>query len=323
MEELKKQQEEIATLLKELDIMSQYEGEDKVISSHEAVELFKEDGKVISVNTKLKDIDDLVGGFREGQLIVISAPTGQGKTTFAQTLTLNFLEQDVKSLWFSYEVGFNEFIAKFEELKELPLFFLPRTLKQNSVEWLERKIVEGLAKHNTKVVFIDHLHYLLEMEKMAQAKNLSLLLGMMMRDLKHIALKYKVIIFLVSHMRKATYESGKMPEIDDLIDSSFVGQESDIVIFLKRKKEGEDYTNFATLKVAKNRRTGNLGTVKLELIKGRFYIYDEYINSALRENVSINANDTYGQDLEPPSEDSFRPASPVSEEDINPAELFG
>lgn len=299
------EQKEIDEMLKNLDIMSQYTGEDRVISSKEAQELFKDDRHAISVNAKISGIDELVGGFREGQLIVVSAPTGQGKTTFCQTLTLNFLEQDVKSLWFSYEVGFNEFIDKFNTL---PMFYLPRTLKQNSMEWLEKKIIEGLAKHNTKVVFIDHLHYLLELEKMAQAHNLSLLMGMMMRDLKKIAVKYKVIIFLVSHMRKATYETSKMPEIDDLRDSSFVGQESDIVLFLKRVKNGEEYTEFTNLKVAKNRRTGNLGNVKLELIKNRFYVYSTANDFIRQENAYTGS--------------AYNQHTGGDDKDIKPEELF-
>lgn len=307
--EIQKQKKETERLLDELNILSQYNGEDKVISSHEAEQLFKEDKKASAINTNLKELDELIGGFREGQLIVLSAPTGNGKTVFAQTLTLNFLEQGVKSLWFSYEVGFNEFVEKYSELKELPLFYLPRVLRQNSMEWLEMKIIEGLAKYNTKVVFIDHLHYLLEMEKMAQTKNLSLLIGMMMRDLKKIALKYKVIIFLISHMRKANYDNGKLPEVDDLRDSSFVGQESDCVIFLKRKKEGDEYTNLTTLKVAKNRRTGNLGMVKLELVKNRFYVYSP-------------EGYPFEQDAPVDSTGSDKDSEKDNEENIKPEELF-
>jgi len=108
---------------------------------------------------------------------------------------------------------------------------------------------------------------------MAEAKSISLLIGMMMRELKKMAIRHEVIIFLVSHMKKVMYD--KLPDIDDLRDSSFVGQESDIVIFLKRRKENEEYTNQATLKVAKNRRTGKLGNIKLIYHNNKFNEYTD------------------------------------------------
>jgi len=151
---------------------------------------------------------------------------------------------------------------------------MPRRIKQNSLKWIEERIKESIAKYNCKVVFIDHLHYLLEMQKMAEAKSLSLLIGMMMRELKRIAIENNIVIFLVSHMRKSLYKSeDALPDINDLRDSSFVGQESDIVMFLFRKPsdvEGEFYTNETLLKIAKNRRTGNLGCVRLNFTNKQF-----------------------------------------------------
>jgi len=254
--------------LRELEILQKYQGEDMVVSSREIQEeLASQPKDTFILNSKIPRLDNLLGGFRKGQLVVISAPTGQGKTSFCQTLTETFVE---KCLWFSYEVGIEEFLAKF---REVPLFYLPRQLKQNSLKWLEIRIMESIAKYGTKVIFIDHLHYLLEMQRMAEAKSISLLVGMMMRDLKRMAIKHSIIIFLVSHMRKTLYD--KMPEIEDLRDSSFIAQESDIVIFLKRIKEGEEYTNRAVLKVAKNRRTGKLGSVQLQMLHNKFYEYDK------------------------------------------------
>ncbi len=264
---LNQQEKELIEYENKLFKAQQYAGEDRVVPISEAIgelDLGKEKYQLFS---KIPQLDKIVGGFREGQIIVISAQTGQGKTSFLQTLTENFNE---KCLWFTYEVGLEEFIEKFSEL---PAFFLPRQLKQNSLTWLENRIIEAKAKYGCKVVFIDHLHYLLEMQKMAEAKSISLLIGMMMRELKKMAIRHEVIIFLVSHMKKVMYD--KLPDIDDLRDSSFVGQESDIVIFLKRRKENEEYTNQATLKVAKNRRTGKLGNIKLIYHNNKFNEYED------------------------------------------------
>src|SRR3990167_6533842 len=251
-----------------LQSLQSYEGVDKVISSKEAKEILEADKKSNSprIMTSIPSLDKMTEGFREGQLIVISAPTGNGKTTLCQTFTHRFWEKEIPCLWFSYEVGLEEFLEKFGET--MPHFFLPAQLKQNSLVWLETRILESMAKYNCKVVFIDHLHYLLDMQKMAEAKSISLLVGMMMRELKKMAVNHNITIFLVSHMRKLMYD--KLPELDDLRDSSFIAQESDLVLFLKRKKDGDIYTNNATLRVSKNRRNGKLGDIKLSLTNGQF-----------------------------------------------------
>ena len=265
---------------KEAEILLAYDGEDRVISSVEALEELEAENQlpIFKVQTGIPKLDEIVGDFREGQVVVLSAPTGQGKTSFAQTLTYAFGEKNINCLWFSYEVGIQEFM---EKMPNAPVFYLPRRIKQNSLKWLENKSKEALVKFDAKVIFIDHLHYLLEMSKMAEAKSISLLVGMMMRDLKRMAIENKAIIFLISHMRKVQYQE-RMPDMDDLRDSSFVGQEADIVLFIHRLKEKDEdgrevSTNNALLKVAKNRRTGNLGYVKLMFINGRFQEISEIV----------------------------------------------
>ena len=263
----------LATLTREYEILSVYDKDDRVISSEEALKELKADGlkPIFKIKSDIPKLDELIGDFRSGQVIVISAPTGQGKTTFAQTLTYSFSEQKTNCIWFSYEVGLEDFM---EKMPNAPIFYLPRRIKQNSLSWVEMRIKESIVKYDAKVVFIDHLHYLLEMQKMAEAKSISLLVGMMMRELKKIALENEIIIFLISHMRKVKYEENALPDIDDLRDSSFVGQEADMVLFLHRIVEEIGgsfiFTHNAILKVAKNRRLGNLGYVKLELVNGRF-----------------------------------------------------
>lgn len=252
-----------------LEALRGYKGDDRVVSAQEMQKEITEENKKATptIMSKIPGLDNLIGGFKQGQLVIISGPTGHGKTLIAQTLISNFSQQEIPCLLFSYEVGNDDLFAKFPDL---PVFYLPRQTKQNSMVWLKGKIMEGIAKHDTKVVFIDHLHFLLEMEKMAQAKNLSLLIGMMMRELKTFAIQENLIIFLISHLKKSTLERGSMPTIDDLRDSSFVAQESDIVMMLRREEEKDPnnynnkvLTNNSLLIVSKNRRTGRLGSVKL------------------------------------------------------------
>ena len=243
-----------------------YAGEDLVIPSDRAVSEARELNKdVFIINSSMPSLDKILKGFRGGQLIVLSAGTGQGKTSFAQTLTENFTGKGINCCWFPFEVPIDEMNEKFSKP---PIFYLPRRMREHSLEWLEDRVIESVVKYECGVVFIDHLHYLLDMRKMAEAKSLSLLVGMMMRRLKRLAVEYNIIIFLIAHMKMVATD--KLPELDDLRDSSFVGQESDTVLFLKRQKEGLEYTDKATLKVAKNRRVGTLGLIKLVYKDNKF-----------------------------------------------------
>lgn len=266
--QLEKEMKQKQAEMEFLENLRKYKGEDRVISAQEMqAEIVANKKDEVLLKTNIPKLDEIIGGFKGGQVVVISGATGHGKTLFSQALLTNFVKQDASCLFFSYEVG-NEDL--FNQFKELPVFYLPRQTKQNSMVWLENKIMEGIAKYEAKVVFIDHLHFLLEMEKMAQAKNLSLLIGMMMRELKKIAIERNITIFLISHLKKSTMERGSMPTIDDLRDSSFVAQESDMVILIRREEESDvnNYrnkvlTNNMLCIVSKNRRTGKLGSVKL------------------------------------------------------------
>lgn len=270
-EQLETQQEQLEGEMEKqdtLDDMKDYSGEDKVISSEQAKELLEGDRNTKLYTSEIPSLDSYIEGFEGGDLVVVSAPTKHGKTTFCQTLTENFDDKDITSLWFSYELRRKSFLDNFRD--PLPYFALPKELSDNSTEWIEKRIVEAKAKFGAKMVFIDHLHYLMSLDEAAN-KNISLLLGGIMRELKKIAVKWNVTIFTIAHTKKMAFDSE--PELSDVRDSSFISQESDYTFLMWRPKKAsmdelEDYT---ILKVAANRRNGNTGTVRLEHDNGHFY----------------------------------------------------
>ncbi len=174
----------------------------------------------------------MTDGFRPGQLVILSAPTGNGKTAFLQSLTRTFSEDKIPCLWFSYEVPTLELAERYGD--DVPQFEIPRKNVISSFEWLKLRSLEGIAKFNTRVIFIDHLHYLLDM-KMLSGANTSLVIGGLMRELKKFAIETETTIFLVSHLAKTKID--EVPSISDLRDSSFVAQESDIVMVMWRHRE--------------------------------------------------------------------------------------
>jgi len=281
---IKQLEEEFEAIEKECDnselewqfkqALKEYKGEDQIISFQD----WKKNNKDVNkkgFSSGLVELDDITNGFHKGDLITITGETGQGKTSFAQFLTMGFSESKIKSLWFSYEMPVNNFLMKFDEL---PDGYLPKVLTERNITWIERKIVEGIVKFGIECVFIDHLHYLFDLSSKVNA---SLVIGDIMRNLKIIANKYNITIFILAHTGKSR-EDGSVG-LDNIRDSSFVAQESDYVIAVWRVKtikskdliraDGIEYTPFSKIFVAKNRYTGTVASINTRYVKGK-YIYE-------------------------------------------------
>ena len=213
------------------------------------------------------------GGLRGGELVVISGETGQGKTTFARVLTANLAKVGVPSLWFTYEMQeyyLKQFFEKMGMTIDDPLYS-PIALVDSSLEFIEQEAAEGLEDYACKVVFIDHLHYLIPLEN--SQNNMSLAVGAVVRGLKRMAVKRNIIIVLLAHTKKI-YQNEEL-NLSSVRDSSLVCQEADYVFLVQREKAvkdrqqqklemempvpyGEDWTNFTKVKLAKNRRLGQM-----------------------------------------------------------------
>lgn len=224
-----------------------YDGPDKIVSSHE-MELSMADRprSLLSVKSKIPLLDRAVDGFRTGELIVISGPTKQGKTLLAQSLTYEFTKQQQFPLWFSYEVPVMQFL---EQFPELPLFFVPQSLRAHAFNWLDDRIEEAHAKYNTRIIFIDHLHYLFDL---AKTRNPSIDIGAVIRRLKSMSVTKEYLIFLLCHTTKGKHAENLSYE--SIRDSSFVSQESDCTIMIHRTPTVAQ--NAAELLVEFHRRTG-------------------------------------------------------------------
>lgn len=226
--------------------LAEYDGADRVISAHEMALTFAEkDQFTVNLKSGIPSLDYYCEGFRDGELITISGKTKQGKTLLAQSLTQNFVEHHHPPLWFSFEVPPRQFLNQFERL---PFIYMPSKLKAHAMDWIEERIQESFAKYNTRVVFIDHLHYLFDIQK---SRNPSLDIGAIIRRLKGIAVNNEFVIFLLCHTSKAKDEN---ESYESIRDSSFVAQESDCVIMVKRTPEEGD--NYARARVEFHRRTG-------------------------------------------------------------------
>lgn len=228
-----------------------YSGEDRVISSVEMdLELKSLPEALVNVKAMIPGLDKAMDGFRDGELIAISGPTKMGKTLLAQTLTVNMVKQKEFPLFFTFEVPARQFLDQIANGKDIPpMLYMPAKLKAHAMDWVEDRIHEAFEKFHTRVVFIDHLHYLVDIARIRQP---SLEIGTVIRRLKSVAVQGNYVIFLLCHTKMGKHDGGLSYE--SIRDSSFISQESDSVIMVKRAPECG--VTSARARVEFHRRTG-------------------------------------------------------------------
>lgn len=279
--------EEAQSLTRLKEIALKYNGEDKIISFEEIGERIRNQKEEHKIMSGWDGLDDLLKGFRPQQLVVVSALTKSGKTSFLMDLTTRL--KDYSPIWFPFEESAEELMRKFIERGEnLPHGFTPENIIGSTVEWIESKIVESIAKYNSRIVFIDQLDFIVPMN----GDNHALMVGKTMRDLKAIAKKWNIVIFLICHLSKAKMDT--QPTLEDLKGSSSIGQEADTVILLWRETKRENgelvITDNVNVSVQANRRVGKTGNIKMVYSNGHF------VEADWKDNLSNFRNELYETD---------------------------
>lgn len=240
--------------------LAAYNGKDRVVTSTEFWRIQNSKPSIDrSFSSGISTLDQKCEKFEPGEVWVVSGPTGHGKTLLCDTMTRNFIRGNAQSVWFTFEVGAKKLLAKYKTAQD-PIVHVPLELNAYSLDWIEKRVHEAKLKYDCRVVFIDHLHYVVNFERLMKARDIEI--GATMRALKQqIAVKHNVCVFLIAHMTKLEFKDE--PNINDIRDSSFIGQEADGVLIVyrvpekgKKKSDQEAYANKARLVIDKARRSG-------------------------------------------------------------------
>ncbi|MBV8247436.1 MAG: replicative DNA helicase [Comamonas sp.] len=245
--------------------------------------------------TGLAALDEqLDGGLRPGELVIIGARPSMGKTALAmtigmhgaqlrQTVAMFSLEMQRGDLWqrqvaMEGEVALSKIrqpqrrmtnddyaavTAAAERIKRLPFYVNDRTgLNINTL----RTKARGLKrKHGLRMLIVDYLGL---MEGTNPKDNRTTQLGEVTRNLKKLAKELGITVLLLAQLnREVEKRVDQMPIMSDLRDCGEIEQDADIVLFPHRPIHlkpslGDDWRYYAVLRVAKN-RAGATGDINL------------------------------------------------------------
>ena len=221
-------------------------------------------------------------GIRYGELVTITAGSGIGKSSFCRELATNLLNNGERVGYLALEesnrrtalglmsaaVGKSLHLGQHdrEELTEayeatlakwnLFLFdgfgsFDP-DLIYNRIEYL----ASGL---DAKVIFLDHLSILLSGLDGDERR----MIDTTMTKLRSLVERTGIALFLVSHLRRTSndtnHEEGARVTLGQLRGSAAIAQLSDGVIALERNQQADRGGSSTTVRVLKNRYSGEVG----------------------------------------------------------------
>lgn len=226
------------------------------------------------ISSGWKRIDGILGGIRPGEITVITADTGAGKTTFTLNLIKNLAEQKHGVLINSYEMNpkmVNRKVASVVLRKQMKLHNFSTEDIYNYKTWMHdknvrlnisnevtnidllRKEVEiACVSFDIKYILIDHFDYIYANgSKSTDLENIN----EAMRELHVLAMQHQIHIVLVVHPTKVP--DNKIIQMNDIKGSSAIKQYADNIIILTRMDRLDANDLFRVMiSVRKNRLLG-------------------------------------------------------------------
>lgn len=254
-----------------------------------------QEGTTIGIPTGFADLDTLLGGFRPGNLVIVGARTGQGKSSLLLAFARAAVEHGVPALVFSLEMSAEEIVHRMLTAETgIPTTRI-QCVRIREDDWYP--LTEAAGRISTLAMWIDDSPALSIAEIQARARRLRaehgiglvlvdyiqlvrpvgryesryLAIGEISQGLKSLAKELRVPVIAASQLsRSVDQRSDKRPTLADLRESGNQEQDSDVVLFIHRP-DANGATGMADavdLIVAKNRH-GPTGDVRLLWLKER------------------------------------------------------
>jgi len=221
--------------------------------------IFREGKSITGVSTGYTELDKLLSGFQNSELLILAARPSQGKTALALNLAENIsirggMPVAVFSLEMSKESLLQRLVASVAQIDAHKF----RTGHLSREDW--RRMTEALGQISSAPLWIDDAGSTSVLEIGAKArrlkrdKGLSLLIvdylqlitgrgrfnnrqeevSSISRGLKGLAKELQIPVLVLSQLTRAPEREERGPQLSDLRESGAIEQDADVVMFIYR-----------------------------------------------------------------------------------------
>ena len=249
------------------------------------------------IKSGFNDFDELFGGLRLGEFVVVGGRPAMGKTQFLINVTLHisatvpvlFVTLDLSELLLTSrfiasvtEIPTNYILRhRLNEQQKTKLSTIGNVFEKRqlliydycniSIAELKTICQKQIQEKGVKVIIVDYLQL---MSSSKYPDNRANEMGYISRELKNIAKEYHVCVIASSQLNRGVENrfglNNKRPQLSDLRESGAIEQDADKVLFINRPEYygyiedevGDSLKCLAEIIVAKN-RNGPLGEFQL------------------------------------------------------------
>ncbi len=256
--------------------------------------------QITGSRTGFSALDKALVQMGQGDLVLVGARPGMGKTSFVMNIAVNVAKQTKKTVCvFSLEMPGEQLVTRMLSSEALVDSYALRSGEIKPDDWTRLATAAGelagceILIDDTSAITITDMKsklrrvknlglvvvdYLQLMQSGRQIDNRAIELGEISRNLKIMAKDFGIpILCCVQLSRNTEGRTVKKPMLSDIRESGSIEQDADIVMFLYREEYYKDQSDAKTLEqeantadviIAKNRH-GAQGTVKMGWI-GQF-----------------------------------------------------
>lgn len=216
------------------------------------------------VSTGNPDLDRVTSGFNDGDLVILAARPGMGKSTRLLTFAKEIAKQGHISIIFSLEMSKRQLVAKYitessntplnqyrngnlnhydiqkientiRDLSKLNIYIFDRPAVKPS--YIRKKIKDVKKRHPDKQVKLVGIDYLQLQRPDEKCNTRDEVVGSITRELKVIAKEEELPIIALSQLNRGVErdtQDAKRPKLSDLRESGNIEQDADVVMFIYR-----------------------------------------------------------------------------------------
>lgn len=260
---------------------------------------------VIGVGTGFTKFDEITSGFKPGQLIILAARPGVGKSALALNILQDIaIHQGSCVLLFSLEMtriellirllcsttytdatalqrgelsqgDVDKMVAQMELFAKKDIYIDDSSyVSIHDFKFKSRQLHNRLSNQNKKIglIIVDYLQLMHDSGGFREGRQREV--ANISREMKLIAKELNVPILALSQMNRSIEQRGKSPrpQLSDLRESGAIEQDADMVVFIHRDDTNPDLPpeekNMTELIIAKN-RSGPTGSCHLFFMKNR------------------------------------------------------